>query len=102
YSVAQRTREIGIRMALGARVGDVLSLVTRQGMTVAGIGLLLGLGGALAAGRLLEALLFDIESTDPVSLGAAALLLAIVAGAAAWLPARRAARVQPMEVLRDE
>ncbi|MFW6201903.1 MAG: ABC transporter permease, partial [Gemmatimonadota bacterium] len=76
YSVAQRTREIGIRMALGARVGDVLSLVTRQGMTVAGIGLLLGLGGALAAGRLLEALLFDIESTDPVSLGAAALLLA--------------------------
>ncbi|MFW6040073.1 MAG: hypothetical protein ACOC9N_03245 [Gemmatimonadota bacterium] len=89
-------------MALGARVGDVLSLVTRQGMALAGIGLLLGLGGALAGGRLLEALLFGVESTDAVSLGGAAILLALVAGAAAWLPARRAARVHPMEVLREE
>jgi ABC-type antimicrobial peptide transport system permease subunit len=101
-SVAGRTREIGVRLALGARPAGVLGLVFRQGLTIAGAGLALGFAGALAATRVLRAQLFGITPSDPVTLAAAVVLLGAVAAAAVWLPARRAARVAPMEALRHE
>jgi putative ABC transport system permease protein len=100
YAVAQRTRELGIRMALGARPHDVLSLVVREGMLLAGLGIVLGIGGAFAATRLLASLLFGVTPTDPVTLASVAALLGAVALLACWLPARRAARVDPVEALR--
>jgi macrolide transport system ATP-binding/permease protein len=102
YSVSRRTREIGVRMALGAQVADVLRLVLRQGFGLTGIGLLLGLGGAFAATRLLSGFLYEVQPFDPVTFFAVALLLALVAMVACWLPARRAARVHPMTALRNE
>ncbi len=102
HTVAQRSREIGIRMALGARTQDVLVLVLRQGMTLVLIGIAVGLTGAFALARLLSGLLFGVTPTDPVTFTVVPLLLGAVALAACWLPARRAAKVDPMEALRCE
>ncbi|HKQ61381.1 MAG TPA: ABC transporter permease [Candidatus Polarisedimenticolaceae bacterium] len=102
YTVSLRTHEIGVRMALGASAGDVRRLIVGQGMRLAALGLALGLGGALVAGRLMASLLFGVGAGDPVTFVLAPLALAAVALAACWLPARRAARVEPLEVLRCE
>lgn len=102
YSVAQRTHEIGIRMALGASPPAVLKLIIGQGMTLASCGIALGLVGAWALTRLLRTLLFGVSATDPLSYGLAALLLAGVVLLACYLPARRAARVEPLVALRHE
>ena len=102
YSVARRTREIGIRMALGARAGDVSGLVLSQNAFPIAVGLTLGLVLGAAAARLLREFLFEVSPIDPFTFAAVALVLAACGAAAAWLPARRAARVDPMTALRSE
>ncbi len=102
YSVAQRTREFGIRAALGANPSDVLQLILREGALLIGGGLALGLLGALGAARLLQQLLFSARAYDPLVFGGVAFLLAAVALLASLIPARRAARVAPMEALRTD
>jgi putative ABC transport system permease protein len=101
YTVAQRTHEIGVRAALGASTGALLGMVVRSGMLLAGVGLVLGVGGALALTRLLGTLLFGVGARDPWTLGGAAILLASVAFLACYIPARRAARVDPLVALRE-
>ena len=101
YAVTQRTPEIGIRMALGATAAEVRALVMRQAAIVVGIGVAAGLGGALLLGRWLGALAFGVAPSDPALLAAAVSLLAAVAAAAAWLPARRAARIEPRIAMQD-
>ena len=100
YSVVQRTQEIGIRMALGAERGQVLALVMRRGVTLAGIGIVVGLIGAFAGARYLQSMLFGIEPRDPATFLTVAAAFAVVAAAAAYLPARRATQVDPMVALR--
>jgi predicted permease len=102
YRVAQRRREIGIRMALGAAPRSVLGLVLRDGAVLAAIGVGIGLGAALAFTRLLRSLLFGVTATDPLTFALVTVFLACVALAAALAPARRAARVDPLVVLRSE
>ncbi len=102
YAVSRRTREIGIRLALGARPVDVLRLVLGQAGRLAAIGILLGLGGALAATRLLAGLLYGIRPTDPATFAVVSLILVAVALGAAGLPARRASRVDPAVALRAD
>jgi ABC-type antimicrobial peptide transport system permease subunit len=102
YTVTQRTREIGVRMALGARPGQALALVASESAVVVGIGLLIGFAGALVTARLFAGLLFGVGPADPVSLAAALVVLAAVALAATLLPARRAASVDPVVALRAE
>ncbi len=100
FAVAQRRREIGVRIALGAARGDVLGMVVREGLTLAAIGVVAGLAGALILSRVLRALLFGVSATDPFTYASVIGLLAVAALAASWLPARRATRVQPTEALR--
>jgi predicted permease len=102
YTVAMRTREIGIRMALGARATDALRMMLREGMMLMGIGAAVGLVLSLAVGKLLSSLLYGVPGFDPVVLSAAPALLAAVAFLACYIPARRAARLDPMVALRDE
>ncbi len=102
YSVAQRTREIGIRMALGARASDVLAMVVREGFVLALAGVAGGLALAIAASRAMSSLLYGIAPTDPASFGLTCVTMLIVAMIASYLPARRATRVDPLAALRDE
>jgi putative ABC transport system permease protein len=100
YGVTQRTHEIGIRMALGAKTGDILRLVLRQGMRPVAIGLAIGIAGAFGVSRLLTHALFDMNASDPATFAATPALLAAAALVAIYVPARRATRVEPMKALR--
>jgi putative ABC transport system permease protein len=102
YMVTQRTNEIGLRMALGARPGDVLRLVVGQGMRLVGLGIVLGIVAGLAVTRLMGNLLFNVPTYDPITFGSVSVLVAFVAFIAGWLPAMRASRIDPVLALRQE
>jgi ABC-type antimicrobial peptide transport system permease subunit len=102
YSVSQRTREIGVRLALGARPRELIAMVVRRGMMLAAIGVTLGLVGAIAATRLMTDLLFGVTPTDPATLGAAVVALILSSLLATYVPAARAATVAPASVLKAE
>jgi putative ABC transport system permease protein len=102
YSVTQRTHEIGIRMALGADQAQVLRLMLQQGLLLALLGIGIGIAAALALARLMAAFLFGVPATDPLTFAAIAVLLLLVALLACYLPARRAAKVDPLVALRCE
>jgi len=102
FFVAQRTNEIGVRMALGAHQVNVLALVFRQGLTLATVGIAVGILGAFVLTRLLSTLLYSVTPTDPVTFATAPAILLVVAALACWIPARRAARIDPMLALRHD
>jgi putative ABC transport system permease protein len=102
YAVAQRTREIGIRIALGARAADVRRMMLRRGVIISAAGIVVGLLLAIGAGRLITRVLFDVSPNDPATLGMVVLLLLGAAALAAYVPARRATKVDPMVALRTE
>jgi ABC-type antimicrobial peptide transport system permease subunit len=102
YSVARRTKEIGIRMALGAQTPQVLRAVMREGLLLIGVGLLGGLLGTVAIQRLFRSLLYGVSATNPSAWAATAILLLLAGSLASYIPARRAASIDPMEALRQE
>jgi len=102
YAIARRTREIGVRMTLGAQRGDLIAMVLRQGMSLVGFGAAIGLPLAAATSRVLRRLLFGLPTLDPVTFGGALVLFAAVGLAACYLPARRATRISPVDALRYE
>ena len=102
YSVAHRTHEIGVRMALGAERGDVLEMILKQGLALILTGVVLGLAGAWASTRALESLLFQVHPRDAATFGGACLVLIVVGLLACYIPARRATKVDPMVALRHE
>jgi ABC-type antimicrobial peptide transport system permease subunit len=102
YAVRQRTREIGIRMALGARRSSILRLVVGRGLVLIGLGIAIGVAAAAALTRTVAGLLYNVAPTDPVTFAAVVGLLVAVAFAASWLPARRAAEIDPTQSLRAE
>jgi len=102
HAVTQRVREIGIRLALGAMPSEVVRMLLRDGLTLAGIGIAAGIAGALGLGRVIENLLFGVEPTDAATFAAVTAMLLVVAVVAAYIPARRALRVDPMVTLRME
>jgi predicted permease len=102
YAVSQRTHEIGIRMALGAKARDVVALVFSSGARIVALGVVIGIAGSIAFARLLQSMLFNTSPSDPLTLGAVALLLAVVAFLACWIPARHATKVDPIVALRSE
>jgi ABC-type antimicrobial peptide transport system permease subunit len=102
YSVARRTREIGIRMALGAQAGAVLKMIMREGSIMLVSGIAIGLLLAIATARILSGILYGVGALDPVAFTVAPLVLAIAALIATWLPARRATQINPIQALRAE
>jgi ABC-type antimicrobial peptide transport system permease subunit len=102
YGVAQRTREVGVRVALGAQRGDVLRLVLSGGLTLVAVGVALGLAAAVMTTRFLGALVFGVSPVDPLTFAAAATVLMLVALTAHWVPVRRALRINPASALRAE
>jgi predicted permease len=102
YGVSLRHREIGVRMALGARPADVSQMISRQGTALAGIGVAVGLAVAIGVTRFMRGLLYDVSATDPLTLGGTCVLLLLVAFVASWLPARRAAAIDPSDALRSD
>jgi putative ABC transport system permease protein len=102
YSVAQRTHEIGLRLALGAQPSGVLGMLVREAGLIAGVGILIGVAGALALTRFLRSLLFQIQPTDPATFVGVGILLTLVALLACYIPARRAMKVDPLVALRYE
>jgi putative ABC transport system permease protein len=102
YAVARRTREIGVRMALGASPGEAVRTVLRESLSPVVLGIVVGLGGAVLSTKIIASFLFETPPTEPVTLAAVAVMLAVTAGVAAWIPARRAALVDPVAALRAE
>jgi putative ABC transport system permease protein len=102
FAIQERRREIGVRMALGASTGRVLTLIVKQGMALVGVGLLIGLAAALIAGRAIRAMLYNVAPADPASLVVATVLLCGVALTACYMPARRATGIDPLDALRQE
>ena len=102
YTVSQRTREVGIRLALGAPLDGVTGLFVRHGLRLSGIGAVCGVAAALALTRLMESMLFEVSPADPLTYAAASAALIVAAILGSYLPARRAARVDPVEALRAE
>jgi ABC-type antimicrobial peptide transport system permease subunit len=102
YAVGQRSKEIGVRMALGANSGSVVRLVLGQGMTLTAIGLILGLASAIASARLLTAMLFQVRPTDPTVYLVVTVCISVVAFLATYVPARRASTIDPLAALRQE
>jgi ABC-type antimicrobial peptide transport system permease subunit len=102
YSVSRRTREIGIRMAIGARQADVSGMVMRSGLALTGAGALAGVAASLGLSRLVRSQLFGVQPSDPLTMGSVLVLMTAVAATAAYLPARRAARVDPVAALRSQ
>jgi len=102
YGVTQRAREIGLRMVPGASGSSVVAMVVRHGLALTGIGIVIGLAGSWAATRSLKSLLYGVTATDPATFAEVATLLTLIASAACWIPARRASKVDPIKVLREE
>jgi putative ABC transport system permease protein len=101
YAVGQRTRELGIRIALGAQSGNILRLITEQGLKIVGVGLVTGIGGALVGTHLIQGALYGVAPIDPISFGVSVVILGIAAVLACLLPALRAARINPIKALRE-
>jgi putative ABC transport system permease protein len=102
FTVTERTREVGIRMALGARPGEVVTMLVRQGFKLVGIGLLLGLAGAMSVSQLFANFIYGVKAFDPVSMSVGVTVLSLCAWIACYIPARWASRVDPMEALRHD